>query len=828
MKPHGKRIPALLLAAALTAGTALGGTPAAKAAQTEATDAYVLNFDEGGQPFLYGSRYQMKHSYNDPDAGTSSVWTYWNAPEIFNLVYTDAEGVSKSIAAYCTDVDTSTAESTYYRRINLEDSTYHESGAAERLRSVILNSFPYLTVEQVAQAVNAAVGEGTVTQLTQGEVLSATQQAIWEITHGDKYTVDLHYTSLRSLSGYDTTQFVYPESLTDCVASDYTLGNITALYEYFLSLEGTAPLADAVSEYTFEDVTYACAQEEDGTYTVTVTYTVNTTVSSGDILTLTASCGEQAETCALTAGAGSVTFEGLAVPTEVTLEINGYQTGGDVYLFDALGDRTASQSMVGYDATTLPVHGEVTVGPDRTVTIHKTTSEDDGKIPLANIEFELYLAATMEEIESGAVVLSETPTDEEIALYQTDANYVTTLKTDALGNASYNLTENGWPDGVYLVAEVENPAVLEPVAPFFVLVPGTSGDGSTRVYDVEISPKNVTESGPDIKKDVTEIENDYDTFDVDETHVWIIRGGVPAGMATAVKYVITDTLDYRLTLQENFVVTVAKETDAAYAETVTLTADIHYTVTVDTTTDAAGHEVDCFTVALTAEGMTAVIDAVTAGTGNVADYEVRVYFDAAINQNAQLGVEIPNQATLEYTNSAGVDYEVESDIPEVHTGGTNLLKVDSRTEAALAGATFRIARLAEADELEDAVALTVNGTKLSVVFVDFYDGEDLTEKVSQITTGEDGKAAFCGLAYGTYYLVETKAPTGYSLLSSPVTVVIDGDSHTETETVTVVNTRFILPETGDIGLVLFLTVGVLALGSSAVLFIAAAKKKEQE
>ena len=233
MKTIIKRTVALLLAACVVlAGM---GNLAGTAYAAEANGSYVLQYDDEGQPYLYGSLYECKHSYNDPAAGPNSVWTFWNAPEIFNLVYEGDNGTS-SIAAYCTDADTSTisGDSIYYRRINLEDSTYHDLGAAERLRAVVLHSFPYLTVEAVTENVNQAMGADSVRQLTQGEVISATQQAIWEITHGEKYNVDKNYVSIRSTSGYDRSQFVYPESLDACVESEFTAANIERLYQYFL------------------------------------------------------------------------------------------------------------------------------------------------------------------------------------------------------------------------------------------------------------------------------------------------------------------------------------------------------------------------------------------------------------------------------------------------------------------------------------------------------------------------------------------------------------------------------------------------------------------
>lgn len=823
MRDIVKRTAALLLVMCVM--LAAMGNLAAPVHAAEANGSYVLCFDDLGQPYLYGSRYECKHSYNDPEAGENSVWTYWNAPEIYNLVYTGEDG-SRSIAAYCTDADTSTYSdgSIYYRRINLEDSTYHDSGAAERLRAVLLHSFPYLSVETVAANVNQALGEGSIQELTQGEVISATQQAIWEITHGEKYTVDQNYVSIRDMSAYDAAKFVNPESLDGCIESEFTATNIQQLYQYFLELPGQDPIADAVSEYTFKDVVYDAVRQEDGTYTVTASYTIDTVLREGDALTLTAVCCDQTQSNPLTAGAGSVTFTGLADKECVTLTITGTQTGADVYLFDAEGERTSAQSMVGYDSTTLPVFAQVTAEPDRVINIYKTTNEGENKRPLANIEFEIYLVASMNDIVSGKVKLSEKPTDEEIAAY-TKAGPIVTLKTDAQGFATYNLTDNGHPDGVYLVVESDNSAVTHPVEPFFVAVPGTNEDGTGHTYTVTVHPKNTVEVGPEIRKDVTEIENDEDTFDVDENHTWIIRSDIPAGMANAVKYEISDKLDYRLTLKSGFEVKVGRKTDKAGTESVTLIPGTDYTVTTLDAVDGEGHPIDTFTVALTRTGMAA---AAKAAAESRVDFELRVYFDAVIDSDAQLGVEIPNTATLKYINETGIEYDAESDDPKVYTGGIRIQKLDSANSSALKDATFQIAREATAAEIAEgkAVALTVNEEEKQVVFASFYADAALTQKVEEYTTTEDGKILMYGLAYGTYYIVETKAPENYNLLTEPVVVEIDANSHTEEAVVTVYNTKFLLPETGGIGTGLFTAFGLIFIGGAFVLAFGCVRKKE--
>ena len=85
------------------------------------------------------------------------------------------------------------------------------------------------------------------------------------------------------------------------------------------------------------------------------------------------------------------------------------------------------------------------------------------------------------------------------------------------------------------------------------------------------------------------------------------------------------------------------------------------------------------------------------------------------------------------------------------TGSVSILKTDSVTGAALAGAHFK---------LTDASR----------------------NLVKEGDTGSDGKLTFSGIPLGTYYLSETAAPNGYVLDSTPVTVEITTGGQTVSKT----------------------------------------------
>lgn len=857
---NGKRIFALLVALCLTLTTLGGMAETVSAVGTyDKTDAYVLNYTdqniEGYEDYdarrLYASNhYAGLYVDEDGDGIRESDWN-WTCFSVLNMINTtklgeQGEGAYASIPVYCADAVTDGVGGYEYRRINMEDSGYFSDAVAGRLRAVFLNSFPFVTdMNVIANAVNAWSGEtyADVVNLTESEAISATQAAIWTLTNDVQV-----YDPYLGTGGYYEESEMVDTTIFNQAATEYTDGNIAALYDYLMALSPVAPISTVVSDAAFNETRVECVQAEDGTYTAIITTTVTAHVDEGDRLTLTAVSADQvSESVAVSNGTKTytLTLTGLSDNTnDITVNIDGYQDASDVFLFDPLNGRDASQTMLGYDESTLPVHAEKTINPtDRELNLYKTTAEGVG---LENIVFEIYKVCTLEEYVNGDVVIGtgivtdsegnksfSTPTEADLAKYVTADNLIATIKTDEDGVASYNF---GAVDGVYLVKERNNSVIVKPIDPFFVAVPG--GDIENPDYAVNVYPKNaVIKEDVDIEKDVIEIDQDEETLDLNKLHTWIIQATIPSGLADAQKYEISDTLDYRLDFKGNVVVTVSEKTAAAHEDLTILEAGTDYILTTGKETVAVeekSYEVDRFVVSLTAEGMKKA--AAVKGT----EPEVRVYFDAVINSNAELAEEIPNRAHIDYTNSVGTDYEDDSDIPYVYTGGLKLHKTDaSDVTRRLAGAAFMLAREATAEEIEAGLSqkLTVEKQELDVVFVSFYDHVDMTgDKVSEATTDENGVALFCGLAYGEYYLVETNAPDGYNKLTAPVQVVIDATSHLDDDTatggvqegssVTVKNSaKFQLPTTGGMGTTLFTVGGILIMVSAMLMILVPGKKK---
>lgn len=314
-------------------------------------DQSILKIADEGKTYLYGSRYQCQLILRE-EIGTGTQRMYWNAPEIINLTCAFENDIP-CIPVYCMDgVKDQPVPGDPYRRINLEDREELGGEAGGRLRAVLLGTYPHLSVKDIENRANEALEEEQVRQLTLGEVLTATQQAIWTIGN-DAYEVDRNYVSIRGMSQYDLSQFAYPESLMDCVESPYTRDNIQNLYRYFLEMQPMKPIKGLASDASFRMIRCDWAQELFGTYTVKVSYELRADICEEDELILTVSCAEQIHQSQVKQRKGIVVFMGVTERNPITISLNGYQTGCDVYLYSA---EETGPDLIGYDESRLPVN----------------------------------------------------------------------------------------------------------------------------------------------------------------------------------------------------------------------------------------------------------------------------------------------------------------------------------------------------------------------------------------------------------------------------------------------------------------------------------------
>ena len=195
---------------------------------------------------------------------------------------------------------------------------------------------------------------------------------------------------------------------------------------------------------------------------------------------------------------------------------------------------------------------------------------------------------------------------------------------------------------------------------------------------------------------------------------------------------------------------------------------------------------------------------------------MEVTYFAKVNDKAVMGsTGNSNQAVLEYHNKPGTDAQAESTEIKVYSFGIEVEKF-AKPSAALEGAVFEL-----------------------------YSNENLSaeNKIGTATSDEDGKLQFTRLDEGIYYLKETQSPAGYTLLANPVKIEITASEMNQVATgtftlkvndkeitatdgsfVTKLNTDsgistvavenqkgFSLPETGGIGIMIFLGIGIVGI-----------------
>lgn len=215
--------------------------------------------------------------------------------------------------------------------------------------------------------------------------------------------------------------------------------------------------------------------------------------------------------------------------------------------------------------------------------------------------------------------------------------------------------------------------------------------------------------------------------------------------------------------------------------------------------------------------------------------EFTVTYYAKVNKDAV--VTEKNKAQLEYGNKPGETTTTTPSEAKTPTYPLDILKTRKDTSKKLAGAKFSL-YTSETDAKNRTNPIKVTGNNGNYV-VDSTSATTEFESVENID-GKGYNLRVNGLAEGTYYLVETKAPDGFNKLTAPIVIkitksadtdvnnwTISKDGTVETDKIIDVenSTGSLLPSTGGMGTIAFAVVAAILVFGVAVSFIRDKKRE---
>lgn len=407
------------------------------------------------------------------------------------------------------------------------------------------------------------------------------------------------------------------------------------------------------------------------------------------------------------------------------------------------------------------------------------------------------------------------------------ANQTANVSSDKFVSKRMNKQATGLDAGWYLVRETTDASSNKPNA--------TTGNAPLSLFmmkggqNIDITVKSdVPTSHKKIVNDDYSNPRDADDFQTNENITYRLTFDIPSNWKTQYKdgfyFTMHDKLSAGLDYVRDPVIRVADNEDS-------ITSAVKW----DESAQGYGYTPE---FSKSKDGKTVEWKFATAGTEasdttnrkanlKLAGKTVVVYYKAKMNASAKIASTGGNDNTYQVYyqhnpgNAAdGYDHTT-PETPYVYTYQFIVVKQDGdNTGTKLSGAEFKLYSDQSATK-EVAVSLATKG----VYTVD-------PNGTAVLTTGTDGKITVNGLDSGTYYLKETKAPSGYKLDDTVRKVTVTPDSEVakakngeaityevnddSNHTMTIDNYKGSLPSTGGMGIVLMVVAGVLLIAGGMI------------
>lgn len=303
--------------------------------------------DEYGFMSVYAPAYEMSsHIVALPDGtGTEIPQTLILVDASENYTWTMdgryVSGDSNYEVLYCCDIETMYEGGVHYKRLNLEDSLYYDEDAAEHIRGIVTNSYPFISLEQMKENLAEDGFEGAA-DLTRSEIIAAVQTAIW--SYANNAMGDYTYCRTFDINNIATTWGRMAHNYANEMYEWWNVGTrqyytntaagarVDSLVEHLTALEGVAANRNGI---VITSVEFMGAPKpvfgNDGMYEVALKVQLNSSGSgSKDKLALTATAGSGDSASMVTESVVYGQTEYVMVVTaapndEIVVEISGTQ-----------------------------------------------------------------------------------------------------------------------------------------------------------------------------------------------------------------------------------------------------------------------------------------------------------------------------------------------------------------------------------------------------------------------------------------------------------------------------------------------------------------------